>query len=149
LVPKLTQNTHLVGSLSFIFGLVARFYGVFGRFCSQVVPIRIDPILSKIWAQLWLFDKPEDAGPDWYGPAKVIATVPTPVTGNAEEAHISTSYVERSNLNFRMQARRFTRLVNAFSKKLENLKAAAALYMAWYNICRVQAPIYFPQRRKT
>jgi IS1 family transposase len=86
---------------------------------------------------LKMYGKPENAGPDWYGPAKAIATVPTPVTGNPDEAHISTSYVERSNLNFRMHLRRFTRLVSAFSKKLDNLKAAVAPYVAWYNMCRV------------
>jgi IS1 family transposase len=86
---------------------------------------------------LKIYGKPDNAGPDWYGPAKVIETVPTPVSGNPDEAHICTSHVERSNLNFRMHLRRFTRLVNAFSKKLDNLKAAVALYVAWYNFCRV------------
>lgn len=84
-----------------------------------------------------LYGKPDNAGPDWYGPAKVIETVPTPVSGNPDEAHICTSHVERSNLNFRMHLRRFTRLVNAFSKKLDNLKAAVAVYVAWYNFCRM------------
>jgi len=84
-----------------------------------------------------LYGKPDNAGPDWYGPAKVIETVPTPVSGNPDLAHICTSHVERSNLNFRMHLRRFTRLVNAFSKKLDNLKAAVTLYVAWYNFCRV------------
>ena len=51
--------------------------------------------------------------------------------------HISTSYIERQNLTLRMQQRRFTRLTNAFSKKLENHKAAVALYVAHYNLCRV------------
>jgi hypothetical protein len=51
--------------------------------------------------------------------------------------HISTSYVERQNLTLRMQQRRFTRLTNAFSKKLENHEAAVALYAAHYNFCRV------------
>ena len=48
-----------------------------------------------------------------------------------------TSYVERQNLTMRMAIRRFTRLTNAFSKKLENLKAAVALHFAYYNFCRV------------
>jgi transposase-like protein/IS1 family transposase len=86
---------------------------------------------------LKVYGKPDNAGPEWYGPGKVIETVPNPVSGNPDEAHISTSHVERSNLNFRMHMRRFTRLVNAFSKKLENLKAAVTLYVAWYNFCRV------------
>lgn len=67
--------------------------------------------------------------------------VPNPVSGNPDEAHISTSHVERSNLNLRMHMRRLTRLVNAFSKKLENLKVAVALYVAWYNFCRVHMTV--------
>lgn len=52
-------------------------------------------------------------------------------------AHISTSHVERQNLTMRMAIRRFTRLTNAYSKKLDNLKAACALHFAYYNFCRV------------
>jgi hypothetical protein len=59
------------------------------------------------------------------------------VSGNPDFKHISTSHIERSNLTLRMQLRRFTRLVNGFSKSLDHLKAAVALYMAWYNFCRV------------
>jgi hypothetical protein len=51
--------------------------------------------------------------------------------------HISTSYVERQNLTIRMAIRRFTRLTNAFSKKLDNHKAACALHFAYYNFCRI------------
>ena len=50
---------------------------------------------------------------------------------------MSTSHVERQNLTMRMAIRRFTRLTNAFSKKLDNLKAACALHFAYYNFCRV------------
>ena len=54
--------------------------------------------------------------------------------------HIRTVfYIERQNLTMRMQMRRFTRLTNAFSKKLENLKAACALHFAHYNFCRVHS----------
>jgi IS1 family transposase len=84
-----------------------------------------------------VYGKPDNAGPDWYGPPKVIETVPTPVSGNPDLAHISTSYVERANLNVRMHIRRFTRLTNAFSKTLSHLKAAVAVYALWYNVCRV------------
>ena len=49
---------------------------------------------------------------------------------------VSTSYVERQNLTMRMSMRRFTRLTNAFSKKVENLKAAVALHFAYYNLVR-------------
>jgi hypothetical protein len=54
---------------------------------------------------------------------------------------ISTSHIERQNLTMRMQLRRFTRLTNAFSKKLENLKAALSLHFAWYNFCRVHSTL--------
>jgi hypothetical protein len=57
--------------------------------------------------------------------------------GNPDPEHMSTSHVERQNLTMRMAIRRFTRLTNAFSKKLDNLKAACALHFAYYNFCRV------------
>jgi len=54
---------------------------------------------------------------------------------------ISTSFVERQNLTVRMHLRRFTRLTNAFSKKLDNMKAALSLHFAWYNFCRVHSSL--------
>ena len=72
-----------------------------------------------------------------YAPPRVSAVVSTVVCGNPEPRKISTSYVERQNLTMRMSMRRLTRLTNAFSKKLENLKAAVALHFAYYNFCRV------------
>jgi len=81
---------------------------------------------------------PRTDGPDWYRPsARVVSTVPTLVMGNPKFEKISTSPIERTNLTLRMQLRRFTRLTNGFSKKLENLKAAVAVFVAWYNFCRV------------
>ncbi|MFZ0322239.1 MAG: hypothetical protein WAL56_24140, partial [Candidatus Sulfotelmatobacter sp.] len=61
--------------------------------------------------------------------------------GNPDPRHISTSFVERQNLTMRMQMRRFTRLTNAFSKKLSHLKAAVALHFAYYNFCRTHRTI--------
>ena len=70
-----------------------------------------------------------------YSPAAVIAVAREAVHGEPEQ--ISTSYVERSNLSIRMATRRFTRLTNGFSKKLDNHCAAVSLYVAHYNLCRV------------
>jgi IS1 family transposase len=72
-----------------------------------------------------------------YSPAVCVACERYPVTGDPDPAHVSTSYVERQNLNMRMGMRRFTRLTNAFSKKIENLAATVALYYTYYNFCRV------------
>lgn len=89
------------------------------------------------YAQLVKLYRAENPGPRRYAPPRVSEVVSTPITGNPDPRHISTSYVERHNLTLRMQIRRFTRLTNAFSKKLANLMAALALYFAYYNFCRV------------
>jgi IS1 family transposase len=72
-----------------------------------------------------------------YSPATCIGTERHTVTGSPDPKHVSTSYVERQNLTMRMSMRRFTRLTNAFSKKVENLTAAVSLHFAYYNFCRV------------
>ena len=72
-----------------------------------------------------------------YSPAVCIGTKVEEVTGNPDPKHISTSYVERQNLTMRMSMRRFTRLTNAFSKKVEKHAAAVALYFMYYNFARV------------
>jgi IS1 family transposase len=72
-----------------------------------------------------------------YSPAQCTGTRTIPMSGNPDSRHISTSYVERQNLTMRMSMRRFTRLTNAFSKKVENHIAALSLYFMFYNFCRV------------
>ncbi len=72
-----------------------------------------------------------------YSPPEVVEIISKKMWGNPDEERICTSHVERQNLTMRMQIRRLTRLTNAFSKKWANLRAALALYFAYYNFCRV------------
>jgi len=72
-----------------------------------------------------------------YSPAQCFGTRTEIIIGDPDPKHISTSYVERQNLTMRMCMRRFTRLTNAFSKKIENHAAAVALYFMYYNFARI------------
>lgn len=63
------------------------------------------------------------------------------VSGDPDPAHVSTSYVERSNLTIRMSNRRFTRLTNAFSKKIDNHRHMIALFFFYYNFCGVHSTL--------
>ncbi|WP_029920206.1 DDE-type integrase/transposase/recombinase [Nevskia soli] len=73
-----------------------------------------------------------------YSPGECTGTIKGTVSGCPDEAHISTSYVERANLGMRMGMRRFTRLTNAFSKKVENHAAAISIYFMHYNFGRIR-----------
>jgi len=86
--------------------------------------------LIKIYGQT-------EEGQKRYSPPSCIGTIKTKINGNPESENVSTSYVERQNLTMRMGMRRFTRLTNAFSKKVENLYYAVALHFMYYNFCRI------------
>jgi IS1 family transposase len=72
-----------------------------------------------------------------YSPAECIGCKKEPIIGSPDPDHVSTSYIERANLTMRMGMRRFTRLTNGFSKKIENHAAAVALFFMYYNFARV------------
>ena len=93
------------------------------------------------YAQLVKLYGPDPEGEKRYSPATCIGTDTTIVSGDPDPLHISTSYVERQNLAMRMRMRRFTRLTNAFSTKVENLQCAVALRFMFYNFARVHGTL--------
>jgi len=91
-------------------------------------------MLDKIYGKI---DPSKRTAEARYSPPKIIGAKRRKIAGNPDEAHVSTSHVERANLSIRMQNRRFTRLTNGFSKKLDNHIHMLAIYFAFYNFCRI------------
>ena len=89
------------------------------------------------YAQLIKLYGPEITPPGRYSPAQCVGARKQWVSGDPDRQHVSTSYVERQNLTMRMSMRRFTRLTNAFSKKLDSHIHALALYFVFYNFTRI------------
>jgi IS1 family transposase len=89
------------------------------------------------YARLVKIYGPSPEGQRRYSPSRLIESKKEVMAGNPETGHISTSYAERQNLTMRMSMRRFTRLTNAFSKKVENLAHAASLHFMFYNFGRI------------
>ncbi len=102
----------------------------------------IDAFADSVdYAQLVKMYTNDAEGQRRYSPAQFVATEKIRVIGNPDPKHISTSYVERQNLSVRMTVRRFTRLTNAFSKKIENHAAAVALGYFAYNFIKVHSTL--------
>jgi len=93
--------------------------------------------LVKLFGDFGQFDTADAR----YSPPRISEVISKIRDGRPDPDHICTSHVERQNLTMRMQLRRLTRLTNAFSKKLANLKAAVALHFAYYNFCRVHSSL--------
>jgi IS1 family transposase len=109
---------------------------------SDGLPAYIDAIAEGFgrnvdYGQIVKSYEAEPVGPGRYSPSHVTGSERTRIFGLPEQEHISTSFIERQNLTMRMSMRRFTRLTNAFSRKVENLRAAVALHFAWYNFVRI------------
>ena len=92
--------------------------------------------LVKIYAQ-----EEQGGGERRYSPPDVVDIIPTTIFGNPDPERICTSHVERQNLTMRTFIKRLVRLTICFSKKWENLRAALALYFAYYNFCRIHKTI--------
>jgi IS1 family transposase len=88
-----------------------------------------------------LYGASPDSAKGRYSPAECTGAIKTPIEGQPDPKHISTSYSERSNLTVRMHTRRFTRLTNAFSKKLENHAHSVALFAMYYNFVKIHGTL--------
>jgi IS1 family transposase len=93
------------------------------------------------YAQLIKIYGADKSGPGRYSPPVVVGIEQEEICGTPEPRHVSTSYVERQNLSMRMGMRRFTRLTNAHSKKLENHGHAVSLYFMHYNYCKIHSTL--------
>lgn len=93
-------------------------------------------VLEKIYA-----GAPQEGITTRYSPAQCCGTRTHRIAGNPDSEHISTSYAERMNLQIRMDMRRFTRLTNAHSKKVENHRHALSLYFMYYNFARIHSTL--------
>ena len=134
-----------VAAYDFIEGLRRRVDGVFQLTTDGLnwyVPVVEEHFGGDVnFAQaVKVFGQPEQGGPEWYKPApQVIGMFRRLISGKPDPSRVSTSHIERANGILRQHIRRMGRLVNAFSKTVEGFQAAIALFVVWYNLCRVHS----------
>src|SRR5438034_4978312 len=107
------------------------------RFVNGAVAGVVCGLVMAFSVMLKTFTLTDLAAQRRYSPPDIVNIKRTIISGRTDVKTISTSYVERQNLTMRMHMRRLTRLTNAFSKKMENFKAAVALHFAYYNFVRM------------
>jgi len=117
------------------FQLTTDGFAAYPQAVSYSLGVRVD------YAQLIKVYATNREGEQKYSPPEVVETITKPLIGDPDPRRVCTSIVERSNLSMRTSIRRLTRLTNGFSKKWDNLKAALALYFAYYNFCRIHSSI--------
>jgi len=146
LVPTyLVGKRHLPTAMAFIADLNARLDNRI-QLTSDALAAYVEAVEAAFGAdvdygQAVKFYDAEPAGAGRYSPPTVIRAERTAIVGAPDRRYISTSITERQNLTMRMSRRRFTRLTNAFSKKVENHRAAVALHFAHYNLVRLHSSL--------
>jgi len=128
----------------FIGDLVDRMASRKVQITTDGLSLYVNPVHSMFcgeadYAQLQKIYGTEPMPSGRYSPAQCMGSRRAVLNGNPDPAHVSTSYVERQHLTLRMNNRRFTRLTNAFSKKLQNLEHSVALYTMSYNFCKIHS----------
>jgi len=146
IISWLVGNRDLEAAETFMCDLAYRIKGKPGQLTTDGLKYYQQAVLTAFGSQIDFAqlvkkydsaDEPTNQSDRKYSPSKFISAKKNVVFGNPDREYVSTSHVERQNLTMRMHMRRFTRLTNAFSKKVENHCYAVALHFVYYNFCKL------------